>query len=205
MWTGEKQAQAAPAKAWAKPPTTKPPTRLTQEQKDDYFLLHGEEVREGEGELARFGGGGARTGYRTSHPPPARLQPQEQPTAQQPRDEVTLSRKELSALVEDAVAKALEKERRKEKRSQKHRAAAASASSLVAPAPSPPLSSGLSNSPFWSLDALTLLTFNIDDQTAELLAHLCATLLATDGCLDAWQTPVLMKKGRAAVEVRVCV
>lgn len=56
-------------------------------------------------------------------------------------------------------------------------------------------------SPLWSISTLTLLTFNVDDQTPELLSHLCTSLLSTSGILDAWQTPIFMKKGRAGVTV----
>lgn len=43
-----------------------------------------------------------------------------------------------------------------------------------------------------------LLETNIDDQPAEQLAY-AAGLLLELGALDVWQTPILMKKGRAAV------
>jgi uncharacterized protein (TIGR00299 family) protein len=42
---------------------------------------------------------------------------------------------------------------------------------------------------------LVQLEANLDDVTGETLAHTVATLL-DDGALDAWVTPVLMKKGR---------
>jgi hypothetical protein len=42
---------------------------------------------------------------------------------------------------------------------------------------------------------LVLLEANIDDATGETLAHAVATLMES-GALDAWLTPVVMKKGR---------
>jgi uncharacterized protein (TIGR00299 family) protein len=42
-----------------------------------------------------------------------------------------------------------------------------------------------------------LLEANVDDVTAEVLAHTVAALLAA-GAHDAWVTPIVMKKGRAA-------
>lgn len=51
-------------------------------------------------------------------------------------------------------------------------------------------------------DAMVLLACNIDDQTAEQLAFVCEALLQR-GARDVWQTPILMKKGRAAVTLSV--
>lgn len=48
--------------------------------------------------------------------------------------------------------------------------------------------------------AVLVLEANLDDQSPELTAHLQATLLEA-GALDAFLTPVLMKKGRPAVVV----
>jgi pyridinium-3,5-bisthiocarboxylic acid mononucleotide nickel chelatase len=44
---------------------------------------------------------------------------------------------------------------------------------------------------------VTLLEANVDDVTGEVLAHAVSTLLAA-GAHDAWVTPIVMKKGRAA-------
>jgi pyridinium-3,5-bisthiocarboxylic acid mononucleotide nickel chelatase len=44
---------------------------------------------------------------------------------------------------------------------------------------------------------VTLLEANIDDVTGEVLAHAVSSLLAA-GAHDAWVTPIVMKKGRAA-------
>jgi pyridinium-3,5-bisthiocarboxylic acid mononucleotide nickel chelatase len=44
---------------------------------------------------------------------------------------------------------------------------------------------------------VTLLEANVDDVTGEVLAHAVSTLLAA-GAHDAWLTPIVMKKGRAA-------
>lgn len=47
---------------------------------------------------------------------------------------------------------------------------------------------------------IVLLEVNVDDATGEVLAHAIAALLA-DGALDAWITPIVMKKGRPAYTV----
>ncbi len=44
---------------------------------------------------------------------------------------------------------------------------------------------------------VALLEANVDDVTGEVLAHAVSTLLAA-GAHDAWLTPIVMKKGRAA-------
>lgn len=53
-----------------------------------------------------------------------------------------------------------------------------------------------------SQDAVVLVECNIDDQTPEQLAYVCDALLQR-GARDVWQTPILMKKGRAAVTLSV--
>lgn len=53
-----------------------------------------------------------------------------------------------------------------------------------------------------SPDAVVLLECNIDDQTPEQLAFVCDALLQR-GARDVWQSPILMKKGRAAVTLSV--
>ena len=47
------------------------------------------------------------------------------------------------------------------------------------------------------MHTLTLLQANIDDATPELLAH-AVNLLLDNGAIDAWITPIVMKKGRPA-------
>jgi pyridinium-3,5-bisthiocarboxylic acid mononucleotide nickel chelatase len=47
------------------------------------------------------------------------------------------------------------------------------------------------------VEQLVELTSNLDDVTGELLAHTIESLLA-QGALDAWATPMVMKKGRPA-------
>jgi uncharacterized protein (DUF111 family) len=49
-----------------------------------------------------------------------------------------------------------------------------------------------------------VLQTNVDDVTPELSAHVVEQLLAA-GAQDAWLTPIVMKKGRAAVTVSVLV
>jgi uncharacterized protein (TIGR00299 family) protein len=46
-------------------------------------------------------------------------------------------------------------------------------------------------------ESLVLVETNVDDVTGEVLAHAIARLLDT-GALDAWATPIVMKKGRPA-------
>jgi len=52
------------------------------------------------------------------------------------------------------------------------------------------------------VDTVIQLECNIDDQTAEQLAYVCELLLH-QGARDVWQTPIVMKKGRAAVMLSV--
>lgn len=49
---------------------------------------------------------------------------------------------------------------------------------------------------------VTLLEANVDDATGETLAHAVAALIDA-GALDAWLTPIVMKKGRPAYTVSV--
>lgn len=53
-----------------------------------------------------------------------------------------------------------------------------------------------------TVETATVLTTNVDDLSPELVAHTIARCLAA-GAADAWATPIIMKKGRPAVEVNV--
>ncbi len=53
-------------------------------------------------------------------------------------------------------------------------------------------------------EAVVELVANVDDATAEVLAHAAAALLRA-GAVDAWLTPIVMKKGRAATQVSALV
>ncbi len=55
-----------------------------------------------------------------------------------------------------------------------------------------------------SSDEVLLLQTNLDDQTPEQIAFLMEELMA-NGALDAWITPIVMKKGRAAQEISVLI
>lgn len=52
------------------------------------------------------------------------------------------------------------------------------------------------------LETVVVLQTNIDHISAEELAHAAEQLLEA-GALDVWQTPIVMKKGRAAIELGV--
>jgi uncharacterized protein (TIGR00299 family) protein len=53
-----------------------------------------------------------------------------------------------------------------------------------------------------AMEVVSVLETNIDHLTSEQLAFAAAELLG-DGALDVWQTPIVMKKGRAAVSLAV--
>jgi pyridinium-3,5-bisthiocarboxylic acid mononucleotide nickel chelatase len=52
-------------------------------------------------------------------------------------------------------------------------------------------------SPLWLVDSVTQLECNLDDTTGELLADVIEVLL-DQGAVDAWASPIVMKKGRPA-------
>lgn len=54
----------------------------------------------------------------------------------------------------------------------------------------------------WSTRQLWVLEANIDDMTGEAVGYLTEKLLA-EGSLDAWITPIVMKKSRPAFTVHV--
>ncbi|MFM7679980.1 MAG: nickel pincer cofactor biosynthesis protein LarC, partial [Roseiflexaceae bacterium] len=51
-------------------------------------------------------------------------------------------------------------------------------------------------------EQMVVLACNIDDQSAEQLAYVCDALMQK-GARDVWQTPIYMKKGRAAITLSV--
>jgi uncharacterized protein (TIGR00299 family) protein len=55
-----------------------------------------------------------------------------------------------------------------------------------------------------ALPAVTLLAANVDDMSPQLVEPLMASLFAA-GALDVWVTPILMKKGRPAMEISALV
>lgn len=54
----------------------------------------------------------------------------------------------------------------------------------------------------WESDRVELLQTNLDDTTPELLGHVLERALEL-GALDAWHTPIQMKKSRPAVELSI--
>lgn len=55
----------------------------------------------------------------------------------------------------------------------------------------------------WIARQLWVLEANIDDMTGEAAGYLTEKLLEVPKCLDAWLSPILMKKGRPAFTVHV--
>lgn len=55
----------------------------------------------------------------------------------------------------------------------------------------------------WIARQLWILEANIDDMTGEAAGYLTEKLLEAPNCLDAWLSPILMKKGRPAFTVHV--
>lgn len=53
------------------------------------------------------------------------------------------------------------------------------------------------NETLYKIERVITLEANIDDMTPEHLSH-CLGVLLCEGALDAWVTPIVMKKGRAA-------
>lgn len=49
----------------------------------------------------------------------------------------------------------------------------------------------------WLMDQVTHMEANLDDTTGEILAH-AIELLLKHGAVDAWASPIVMKKGRPA-------
>jgi uncharacterized protein (DUF111 family) len=62
--------------------------------------------------------------------------------------------------------------------------------------PFPP-SDKMATSSLWLSDYTTQVECNLDDATGELLGHVMELLLE-EGALDAWASPIVMKKGRPA-------
>lgn len=60
-----------------------------------------------------------------------------------------------------------------------------------------PSTDGMKKSLPYEMNTLTHLQANIDDITAEILAH-AVDLLLDSGAVDAWVEPIVMKKGRSA-------
>ena len=62
---------------------------------------------------------------------------------------------------------------------------------------------GMAETGDWTIRQLLVLEANIDDMTGEAAGHLTEKLLEDPKCLDAWLSPILMKKGRPAFTVHV--
>lgn len=62
---------------------------------------------------------------------------------------------------------------------------------------------GVAEAGDWATRQLLVLEANIDDMTGEAAGYLTEKLLEDPKCLDAWLSPILMKKGRPAFTVHV--
>lgn len=62
---------------------------------------------------------------------------------------------------------------------------------------------GVTKTGDWAIRHLLVLEANIDDMTGEGAGYLTEKLLEDPKCLDAWLSPILMKKGRPAFTVHV--
>lgn len=64
-------------------------------------------------------------------------------------------------------------------------------------------SAGVTETGDWTTRQLLVLEANIDDMTGEAAGYLTEKLLEDRSCLDAWVSPILMKKGRPAFTIHV--
>lgn len=62
---------------------------------------------------------------------------------------------------------------------------------------------GVTETGDWTTRQLLVLEANVDDMTGEAAGYLSEKLLEDPKCLDAWLSPILMKKGRPAFTVHV--
>lgn len=62
---------------------------------------------------------------------------------------------------------------------------------------------GMTETGDWATRQLMVLEANIDDMTGEAAGYLSEKLLEDPNCLDAWLSPILMKKGRPAFTIHV--